>query len=239
MEQITDKIPIINLSEKSRNYKLDKRCPICGYGIGMISVCYKCNKKEYYKQYYLLNKQKFIDTANKKYNDNKEECLKKMNKYYLKNKEKLKMYNHQYYLKNKEEMQINMKKYYEENKVELNRKGMLKKKEKMKQPGSYLRLVENLRSRVSMAVKYHKGIKACSAIKLLGADIDTVRKHLQSQFKDGMTWENQGAKGWHVDHIIPCNSFDLTKEEEQTKCFHYTNLQPLWANENLRKGCKI
>jgi hypothetical protein len=51
-----------------------------------------------------------------------------------------------------------------------------------------------------------------------------------------MNWENQGE--WHIDHILPCASFDLTKEEEQRKCFHYTNLQPLWAKDNMIKGSK-
>lgn len=53
-----------------------------------------------------------------------------------------------------------------------------------------------------------------------------------------MSWENRGNFGWHVDHIKPCASFDLTKPEEQAKCFHYTNLQPLWARENIAKGDK-
>lgn len=199
------------------------------------SLCRKCYNKIYSKKYYKDNKQKFVDAAYNQYYNNREESLKYKKEYWLKNKGKLKSYNHEYYLKNKERMQRQMKEYYEENKKELNKRGSIRKKEDMKN-NPYLRLVENLRSRISMAVKYHKEIKACSAIKLLGTNINTVREHLQNQFKDGMTWENQGA--WHVDHIIPCNSFDLTKEEEQRKCFHYTNLQPLWAKENLSKGPK-
>ena len=61
-----------------------------------------------------------------------------------------------------------------------------------------------------------------------------------------MTWDNHGngwygngMNQWHIDHIIPCASFDLSKEEEQYRCFHYTNLQPLWAYDNLSKGNKI
>jgi hypothetical protein len=54
-----------------------------------------------------------------------------------------------------------------------------------------------------------------------------------------MTWDNYGKKGWHVDYILPCASFDLTKEEEQKKCFHYTNLQPLWWLDNIKKSDKI
>jgi len=62
-------------------------------------------------------------------------------------------------------------------------------------------------------------------------------KHLESQFKEGMTWDNygRGTNNWSIDHIIPCSNFDLTKIEEQQKCFHYTNLQPLWTTENSSK----
>jgi len=72
---------------------------------------------------------------------------------------------------------------------------------------------------------------------MLGCTINELWIHLEKQFKQGMTRQNHGK--WHIDHIIPCVSFDLTKPEEQSKCFHYTNLQPLWASENLAKGSKI
>jgi hypothetical protein len=90
-----------------------------------------------------------------------------------------------------------------------------------------------------MAIINHKGLKQSSSIALLGADIATVRKHLESLFMPGMTWENHGLVGWQIDHKLPCDSFDLTKSEEQKKCFNYTNLQPLWYDENIRKSTKI
>lgn len=69
---------------------------------------------------------------------------------------------------------------------------------------------------------------------LTGASIEVVKEHLERQFKKGMSWENRGE--WHVDHIRPCASFDLTDPEQQKQCFHYTNLQPLWAAENISKS---
>jgi hypothetical protein len=73
----------------------------------------------------------------------------------------------------------------------------------------------------------------------VGCDLDHLRDHIQSKFKFGMDWENHGLFGWHIDHIRPCASFDLTQPGEIEKCFHYTNLQPLWWYENLSKGSKI
>ena len=68
----------------------------------------------------------------------------------------------------------------------------------------------------------------------VGCTSEKLRKHLEEQFENGMTWENIGK--WHIDHIKPCAKFDLNLEEEKHKCFHYTNLQPLWAVDNLKKS---
>ena len=72
---------------------------------------------------------------------------------------------------------------------------------------------------------------------LLGCTIEEMRTFLEAEFEEGMTWENHGE--WHVDHIRPCASFNLEYPEEQKKCFHWTNLQPLWAADNLAKGDRL
>lgn len=82
-----------------------------------------------------------------------------------------------------------------------------------------------------------KGFKVKSVLKLLGCSIEECKIYIEKKFKHGMSWENHG-KVWEIDHIKPCNSFDLTKLEEQEKCFHYTNLQPLTIFENRSKGDK-
>ena len=71
-------------------------------------------------------------------------------------------------------------------------------------------------------------------MELTGCSKEDLIKHLESQFTDGMTWENYGE--WHIDHIRPCCSFNLEDPEEQKTCFHWTNLQPLWAIDNMKKG---
>lgn len=71
---------------------------------------------------------------------------------------------------------------------------------------------------------------------LTGASLEELRRHVASQFQPGMSWENYGFDTWHLDHRIPCARFDLSDPAQQQKCFHYTNLQPMWAAENLAKG---
>lgn len=89
-----------------------------------------------------------------------------------------------------------------------------------------------LRGRLGMALR--GSLKASNTTALLGCSIDELRFHLERQFQPGMTWENHGPV-WHIDHIKTCASFDLSNPEQQKQCFHYTNLQPLWAVENLKK----
>ena len=82
-------------------------------------------------------------------------------------------------------------------------------------------------------------MKSLNTMMLLGCEIDYLLYHIQEQFTHGMSWDNYGIGGWEMDHIKPCSLFDLSKKSEQLKCFYYTNLQPLWAEENIRKGNKL
>lgn len=99
------------------------------------------------------------------------------------------------------------------------------------------KLKNRLRVRVYDAVTKRGGCKSARTAVLLGASYTRVRQHLESQFKQGMTWTNYGK--WHIDHIRPCAAFDLTCPRQQRQCFHYTNLQPLWAVDNMRKGSRV
>lgn len=91
-----------------------------------------------------------------------------------------------------------------------------------------------LRSRLLGALK--GAVRSQSMMDLIGCSIVECRAHLEKQFTEGMSWKNQGK--WHIDHKRPCASFDLTDPEQQKICFHYTNLQPLWAKDNQIKKDK-
>lgn len=95
------------------------------------------------------------------------------------------------------------------------------------------RLVKNLRRRVGLALVSQSTTKDETTLKLVGCTLEHLVRHLESRFKDGQCWENYGE--WHVDHIRPCASFDLSDPMQRKECFHWSNLQPLWGDENLTK----
>jgi hypothetical protein len=96
------------------------------------------------------------------------------------------------------------------------------------------RILHSLRGRLLQAL--NGTVKSKHTMEFVGCDMIQLKEHLSSQFKKGMAWDNYGRKGWHIDHITPCSSFNLTCPNEQKKCFHYTNLQPLWWLDNCRKN---
>ena len=98
-------------------------------------------------------------------------------------------------------------------------------------------IAKTLRGRIRTALLSQNQNKSSSTEELIGCTIEDARAYIESQFSEGMTWGNHGQ--WHIDHRRPCATFDLVDEDEQKKCFHYTNLQPLWATENLGKGASF
>lgn len=97
------------------------------------------------------------------------------------------------------------------------------------------RVLRNLRNSVWRVIR--RGHKSQATLALLGCGTPTLLAHLERQFQPGMTWGNYGK--WHIDHVRPCASFDLTRPEQQKQCFRWSNLQPLWAEDNLRKHAKV
>ena len=121
---------------------------------------------------------------------------------------------------------------YKSTKKKYKPKQRTRQKERRKNDPNF-RLRCNLATRLSNIVNQ----KSAHTMELVGCTLEQLKEHLQNKFEEGMTWENYGK--WHIDHIKPCASFDLTSPVEQRTCFNWVNLQPLWAKDNLSKGDKL
>ena len=148
------------------------------------------------------------------------------------NVDSIKVVQKKYYQDNANSLSEYHKKYYKDNADSIHSKINQRKKTDIN-----FKLACSLRTRLGKAIK--RGPKRGSAIKDLGCTIPELKQYIESKFQEGMTWENHSFSGWHIDHVIPLASFDLTDRDQFLKACHYTNLQPLWAEDNLKKGNKI
>lgn len=154
------------------------------------------------------------------------ECKRKYKiRYHKENQDKIKEQNANWRIKNPDYSSN----YYQVNKDRLNKKHNERLKKYYYNDTNY-RIKTLLRNRLNKFI--HSKID--TTISFLGCDLEYFKQYMEYKFIEGMSWDNIGD--WHIDHIKPCCSFDLTDPEEQRKCFHYTNLQPLWAIDNLRKA---
>lgn len=170
--------------------------------------CDNCNKE--HRKLYLKEREK---KTNRK-QQNKE----RLKRFRENNPEKIKEYNKKYRKKieSKQKKKERNKKYYIEN---------LEHK-----------LGNILRYRLWYSLKRESIEKNLSSMTLVGCTKEELIKYIESKFQEGMTWENWSMNGWHIDHIRPIASFDLSDPQQLHECFHYTNLQPLWAEDNLKKS---
>lgn len=182
---------------------------------GRQAACKAC-AKEYSRKHREANKEKIAE-ANRRWRvANKEALMKKKREYYYANKEKI--------LEGRRE-------YYENN------KGAVKRRTAAYTVARYrtdplFNLEMRCRTRIRHALKGHGFSKTATTKDMLGCTYEELMHHLESQFAEGMTWDNRGD--WHIDHIVPLASAET--EEELVALCHYTNLQPLWAEDNMSKG---
>jgi hypothetical protein len=237
-------------SEKMKNRRPEdilapknKKCPLCKKikasnefykdsvsKCGLTSLCKKCcNAKNH--DGYQKHKEKRKEYGRQYNIDNKEEIAKRAKRYYKNNKEQIAEYKRQWQQKNSKQISKRLKRWQRDNKEHVNDYARNRRKNDLN-----YRILCNLRSRLSTVIKSQGSKKSHRTMELAGCSIDELKNHIQSQFIDGMSWDNYGRKGWHIDHIVPCAMFDLRKPEEQLKCFHYTNLQPLWWPDNCHKN---
>lgn len=181
-------------------------------------ICRQQNRHKYDIQYRNKNKDTTIKSSNFNWaNQNKLKIKDRMSKYFQNHKEEYKARSEKLKQKNP-----NYSANYMRNK---------------RHNDMNFKIIGNLRSRLNMAIK--NNWKNGSAISDLGCSIDELKIHLERQFKTGMTWENYGKFGWHIDHILPLSKFDLSDREQLLKICNYRNLQPMWCQENLSKGAKL
>jgi hypothetical protein len=208
-------------------------------------ICSKCKLEKEVCNFYILKKsssqyrpkcKKCMIEECKIYQENNKELILKRGKIYRENnKEIIKGKIIEYYKSNPEKYN-ERKKYSEEH-----RKKNLKyysdyHKHRIKNDVNF-RLIKILRSGLNKIIHNNNLTKTNKTTEFLGCNVLELKNHLECQFKEGMSWDNHGLFGWHIDHIKPLSSAK-TEKELYILC-HYTNLQPLWAKDNLSKGNKI
>lgn len=170
-------------------------------------------------------------------------CQKEYRKLYLrirekdpKRKEQNKKRNERFFFNNPDKRS----EYSKNSRYGKNRDNYLRKKRANNKKYYYgtieYKLSQILRNKLWRSLKDQKVDKDGSALELIGCSKTELINYLESQFSEGMTWENWSLNGWHIDHIRPISSFDLSDPAQVKECFHYTNLQPLWAIDNLKKS---
>lgn len=199
------------------------------------SLLYRTNNLEKCKQQQEVFKEK-NPNWNKEY----------AKKYREENKTSEKERHRKYQLEHREQETARIRSWRQKNKerVSLRRKQIRKENpEKINARRNYLRqndiqyaLKDALRLRVYLAIK--QGKKAGSAVRDLGCPIPELKEHIEKQWQKGMSWDNWTTDGWHIDHIKPLSKFDLTNQEQFLEANNYTNLQPMWAIDNIKKSNK-
>ena len=148
----------------------------------------------------------------------------------IKEKERRSEYSKRYYINN-------IDKFFIKNRIknDSTRKRNNEYKKRRRSDSEIIKLIESTRTRVNKYLKKSGYDKNMRTFEIVGIAPEKLKDHISNQFKDGMDWTNYGE--WHIDHIVPLSS--AKSESELYKLFHYTNLQPLWAFDNLSKGNKI
>jgi hypothetical protein len=194
-------------------------------------VCRKCKEEKDVSDFYKNSHSKDGLRSNCKICQNKNST-----NWRTSNVEKYNEIQKKFKTRNPNATNISSLKWKNKNKDRCREKSNLYKKNKYKNDINY-RLEKNLRNRLNEFFFNRGYTKKNRFIEFLGCDIEFLKNYLESKFQPSMTWENKGFYGWHIDHIIPLSS--AKTDEELYKLCHYSNLQPLWANENLSKGSKI
>lgn len=191
-----------------------------------MKICSKCRTEKPLSQFY---------RRGDKYKSRCKECCSLYGKdYYEKNKEIHNKNMSKHYAENKDRYKALHEIYRKENKEKINQKCVEYINNRLKKD-SLFRLKHNLRIRVKEYIKIKNISTRSRTFDFIGCNPKFLENYIQEQFSRGMNWENYGK--WHIDHKIPLSK--AKNEKELYKLCHYTNLQPMWASDNIMKGAKI
>lgn len=169
--------------------------------------------------------------------ENSEHIKQRSAHYRVKNAENIKIKDKKRYLKNIKTRKTKSREYYEKHK-EIRKIYSREYQRNRRKNDPIFKIICKLRKRIGEVLKFQGAKKSIKILDGIGCTPEFLRNYLEYQFREGMSWDNHSLKGWHIDHIKPCSSFDLNNPEEQKMVNHYTNLQPLWWWENLQKSDK-
>lgn len=159
-------------------------------------------------------------------------------KYHLANWDAEKIQRKKHYDANRDRLLAARRRYYWNNRSAEIAKSVQSHTKKY-QNDPYYRMAHNLRIRMLNVLRAAGTNKSKKTRILIGCSAQELARHIERQFTEGMTWENRGRNGWHIDHIVPCAAFDFRIPEHQSMCFHYSNLRPMWGADNIRKSDRI
>ena len=154
------------------------------------------------------------------------------------NVEHRKQYNKKYREENVEQRRQSRKQYYQKNREQEIKNNIERQKQRL-QTDELFKIKEQYRAVMKSAFRRMGWSKTTKTQEIVGCSWETFKTHIENQFQEGMTWDNHGfGEGhWNYDHITPIST--AKTEEDIIKLNHYTNFQPLWAEDNLKKSDKI
>jgi hypothetical protein len=214
---------------------------------GLYPQCKDCRKANF-----LANREVELARAKKWRDENPERAKQTKKEYYINNKEKINKQNQEWAENNREKSNAIKKRWHERNleKVKAKGRNYLKNnrekiylrhneyRKKKYDTDELFKLSCAIRNSVAKIARRVRVKKGKTSLEYLGCSLEEFKVHIESQWQEGMSWENHGFDGWHIDHIKPIDWY-IKHSDDPWQANHYTNLQPLWAEENMSKSNKF
>ena len=232
---------VLNCAECNKSFVSNKRKKYCS------DECLKQKKLAYWREFYQKNKEYKKSEARRRLKEDGDKIRSRRRELYKIDNTRHKKTARKTYLKHRDKVIEKQKIYYRKNADEIllkHKKWASKNRDRINEWTENYRstpegkIAHSLRNRIRLAIKGQGAKKDKTSLKLVGCTLNFLKNHIEKKFKPGMTWENYERYGWHLDHIIPLSKFDPNNFDDIKKANHYTNLQPLWAEENLKKSDK-